>query len=424
MRRTTLPGLMRLLGGLVILGTTATPALAVLGDCNGDRVVTVDELVTGVNIALDTTPLANCPFFDVNDDGKVTVEELVGAVSIALNGAPIHVPGQYEGFGKTKGGLGKTSRVVTSCANSGAGTLREAVTNSNSYITFNCPGPPANVINLTSAIEITGSNITISGWESPTTGVSVNGRPLIVKTTARDVVITNVRLRNSTDDGIRVESGAQRVTIDHVSATGAGDENLSVVNTGSRDVTISWSLAAAPPTNKNMLLGDLATHISVHHTAFINSANRNPLASYAAFVPPPAPSTDPNLTLDLVSNLVWGWGSGDGAKARLGTKANVVNNYFNPNGADNMDSLVVENTDITQVYASGNVNPNLAPGVIDNKRTTSTRFAAPPVSQPPANQAACQILSLAGARQLSGGTWVLDATDQSFRNQVTGISCP
>src|SRR6185295_15034100 len=43
------------------------------GDCNDDGAVTVDELITGVNIALASLPLSTCPQFDGNDDGRVTI---------------------------------------------------------------------------------------------------------------------------------------------------------------------------------------------------------------------------------------------------------------------------------------------------------------------------------------------------------------
>ncbi len=71
---------------------TATPTLppvpACLGDCGGDGEVTVDEIILGVNIALEQTGLEACPPFDGNGDGLVTVDELIGAVNNALNGCP------------------------------------------------------------------------------------------------------------------------------------------------------------------------------------------------------------------------------------------------------------------------------------------------------------------------------------------------
>lgn len=56
------------------------------GDCNGNGEVTVDELITGVNIALGAAPLGSCPRFDTDGNGMVTVDELVAAVNAALNG--------------------------------------------------------------------------------------------------------------------------------------------------------------------------------------------------------------------------------------------------------------------------------------------------------------------------------------------------
>ncbi|HUI25393.1 MAG TPA: Ig-like domain-containing protein [Candidatus Kryptonia bacterium] len=50
--------------------------------------VSVDELVRGVNIALGNTPLTDCPSFDRDDSHTVSVDELVLAVNAALNGCP------------------------------------------------------------------------------------------------------------------------------------------------------------------------------------------------------------------------------------------------------------------------------------------------------------------------------------------------
>ena len=55
------------------------------GDCNGDGVVTINDLIVGVNIALNSASLDQCSSFDGNDDGSVTVEELIVAVNNALN---------------------------------------------------------------------------------------------------------------------------------------------------------------------------------------------------------------------------------------------------------------------------------------------------------------------------------------------------
>jgi hypothetical protein len=58
------------------------------GDCNNDLAVRVNELVLGVGIALDRTPLSECPSFDVNRNLMVSINELVEAVNNALRGCP------------------------------------------------------------------------------------------------------------------------------------------------------------------------------------------------------------------------------------------------------------------------------------------------------------------------------------------------
>lgn len=54
------------------------------GDCSGDGVVTVNELVGGVGAALGTAEA--CAALDVDGDGTVSISELVAAVNSALNG--------------------------------------------------------------------------------------------------------------------------------------------------------------------------------------------------------------------------------------------------------------------------------------------------------------------------------------------------
>src|SRR5262249_16376406 len=63
-----------------------------IGDCNADSEVTVNELIIGVNIALENVLLGVCPTFDSNHDGIITVNELISAVNAALNGCTGSTP--------------------------------------------------------------------------------------------------------------------------------------------------------------------------------------------------------------------------------------------------------------------------------------------------------------------------------------------
>jgi hypothetical protein len=72
---------------------TATPSPtatggpnACTGDCNDDGMVGINELIRGVNIALENTPATDCPAFDANGDSQVTITELIQGVGHALDG--------------------------------------------------------------------------------------------------------------------------------------------------------------------------------------------------------------------------------------------------------------------------------------------------------------------------------------------------
>ncbi|MFI5395225.1 MAG: dockerin type I domain-containing protein [Candidatus Binatia bacterium] len=64
---------------------TSTPRPCA-GDCNGNGTVTVNDILTLVNIALGNASITTCEAGDVNHDGRVTVDEILAAVNNALNG--------------------------------------------------------------------------------------------------------------------------------------------------------------------------------------------------------------------------------------------------------------------------------------------------------------------------------------------------
>jgi len=58
------------------------------GDCNGDGSVTVDELVSMMNIALGNASISTCLAGDVDHTNEITIDEIIAAVNNALNGCP------------------------------------------------------------------------------------------------------------------------------------------------------------------------------------------------------------------------------------------------------------------------------------------------------------------------------------------------
>ena len=66
--------------GSEIFPVTIAPA-ACAGDCDADGRVTIDQLITGVRMALGEAPLTACPAMDADQSGGIQVDDLVAAVT-------------------------------------------------------------------------------------------------------------------------------------------------------------------------------------------------------------------------------------------------------------------------------------------------------------------------------------------------------
>jgi hypothetical protein len=73
--------------------TATAPTFVCTGDCDASGSVTVEKLVTVVNIALGNALISACMAGDDNGDGEITVEEIVIAVLYALNDCPVPISG-------------------------------------------------------------------------------------------------------------------------------------------------------------------------------------------------------------------------------------------------------------------------------------------------------------------------------------------
>lgn len=67
---------------------TGTPIRACIGNCNGDGSVTVNEIITLVNVALGTARPSDCPH-GIPPGASVDIALLIRAVDHALNGCPL-----------------------------------------------------------------------------------------------------------------------------------------------------------------------------------------------------------------------------------------------------------------------------------------------------------------------------------------------
>jgi hypothetical protein len=60
-----------------------------VGDCNGNAEVTVDEILTLVNVVLGNVTVSVCPLGDANGDGQIDISEILQAVNNALHGCGV-----------------------------------------------------------------------------------------------------------------------------------------------------------------------------------------------------------------------------------------------------------------------------------------------------------------------------------------------
>jgi hypothetical protein len=78
---------------------TIVPRSACTCDCNEDGAVTLDEVVTGIRIALGQVDATACESADADGDGTVGIDELLGGVRYAIDGC---VEGERAHYGTSR----------------------------------------------------------------------------------------------------------------------------------------------------------------------------------------------------------------------------------------------------------------------------------------------------------------------------------
>lgn len=241
-----------------------------------------------------------------------------------------------EGGGKFSfGGRGGKVYVVTSLADSGPGTLREACEAAGPRIVlFNVAG----VIHLQKPVYIEAPYITIDGHTAPGDGVCVADNGLVDN--VHDVVIRYMRFRRGNTDifnrhGTHYGNPVGNIIIDHCSASWGCDQNIDTyrhmyqppaggpaLKLPSVNVTIQWTITSeALNTYNHAFGGDWGGRNSVfHHNLLACNTGRNP-------------SVAMTYDFNFVNNVLFNWRhrSVDGGGAD--SLYNIVNNYYKPGPA-------------------------------------------------------------------------------------------
>lgn len=275
----------------------------------------------------------------------------------------------FEGFGENvTGGTGYNVVNVTNTNNSGSGSLRAALEGaSNRIVRFTISG----TINLSSALYITGANITVDGFSAPSPGITITsiGDAFIVSgnayggpdtTHGYNIAIQGLRLRNTGGDSFQIAYNAHDIVVDHVSINANGDGAVDVTE-GAYNVTVSNSIVSNSIGNGPFLLAFDSDHVSYHHNIMYGNGDRNPIPSAGHVRNYSSGPARTGLLADTRYNLIWQYSIGSYVMSENGAVGthNVVGNLYrnNPihNQSNNIGRSSYDNTTRAHAYVAGNV---------------------------------------------------------------------
>lgn len=273
-----------------------------------------------------------------------------------------------EGYGRFAKGARAGSKQeiyhVTNLNDSGTGSLRDAVSQSNRFVVFDVSG----VIRLKSVL-IFKSNQTIAGQTAPGEGVTLYGNRVSFSG-ANNLIVRYLRIRTGSGVGSRVDAAGiangSNMIFDHVSVSWGTDENFS----------ISWDNKGSEPANitiQNSIIGQgLVSHscggliqtnggVTLYRNLYIDNNTRNPKVK--------------GLN-QFVNNVVYGWGVG-GAYILGDTEAHswgvITNNYFIKGPEKSSQGFTRAKTSF-QVYQHGNMLDYNVDGVLNGYEAAAADF--------------------------------------------------
>lgn len=217
---------------------------------------------------------------------------------------------------------------VTTTADSGMGSLRDAVSSPDRHIVFDSVGmvfTPATVIKWKENglwVDGAGTYPTIEGE-----GIQVESKTTDGLNPLTNFKINNVRFRNSAAnaDQFTVFNGAQNGLITHCSFSGAGD-GADDITVGAHDIEISYNMYMGSSGPGPILIAFGAYHVSIHHNIFYNVPKRTPSAARRPGGSAWGPMQDPMS--DNRYNIVWGPSSGNHGTMSEDSNNNFVYNLY------------------------------------------------------------------------------------------------
>jgi pectate lyase len=259
-----------------------------------------------------------------------------------------------EGFGRNAmGGRTGSPYVVTTLADSGPGSLRDAVSQPNRLVVFSIGG----LITLKSRLAVS-KRVSILGQTAPGDGITVYGNGWSFSN-ADDAIVRYIRIRmgkggDKGKDGITIASGANMI-FDHVSVSWGRDETFSINGGDVGNITIQNSIVAQGLETHScggLMQTSVGNGISLFRNLYIDNKTRNPKVKGSN---------------DFTNNVVYNWGGGGAyiaGDSEGASEVNIVGNVF-VKGPDSSVEAFTRGNGNFKAFVEGNVYDGDKNGVLN-----------------------------------------------------------
>ena len=326
-----------------------------------------------------------------------------------LSGQQLAFPGA-EGFGRfASGGRGGEVYHVTNLNDSGEGSFRDAVSQSNRTVVFDVGG----VINIDERIVIQ-KNITIAGQTAPGGGITIYGNGIALTSSSGNNIIRYIRFRmgqiGDYDKDALAVSGGTDYMVDHVSISWGRDGTLDVNGTGVDNLSFQDCIISQGINYDNHSTGGLmqSGKWSMIRSLYIDNKTRNPKARGKH---------------EFINSVLYNWaengyimGDTEGV-----SECNLIGNYFIYGPSSNSNTHITRTTPTFYVYAQDNWIDSVTEGTIDANLLTDYKTATvvgSPFDYPAMNNIWSAQNALNHIIEKVGASIVRDAVDSLLINQL------
>ncbi len=264
-----------------------------------------------------------------------------------------------EGFGAlATGGKGGDTVHVTTLAEAGPGSLRDAVSQPHRIVLFDVAGD----IKLTHPLSIA-SDITLSGESSPAPGVTIHGNSVSLSND-KNVIVRYLRFREELTGpdkkcSINIHQSSN-IILDHCSIEEGRWDCLGV--TDCNTVTVQYCIIGQGIIPQRFGCLCETDNITFSHNLWINNQSRNPKAKGK---------------VQYINNVVYNYGVTGLVGGHSGADhwLDAINNYF-LKGPNSGEHFVGQYTATDKVFQAGNIIDDNKDGKLNGRGVVQSDFGS------------------------------------------------